>query len=177
MKIKNEDYTLRPLHASDLRRIQEFFYTHKQETLLQRYRYIPQNMDSSRAYKLVNVDQNRDLALCLVQRQGPRESILAIARYYLLNDGRAEVAFVVSEDKQKAGLASTLTTEIIKISRKRSLKALVAFVRRDNMGMRALLEKFDFEITGSDDPDELTYTLELSGKKSADKTSTDSAEK
>lgn len=174
VNIKNEDYILRPLHSSDLRRIQEFFYTHKEETLLQRYRYIPQNMDSSRAYKLVNVDQNKDLALCLVQRQGPRESIQAIARYYLLKDQRAEVAFVVSEDKQKAGLASTLTTEIVKISRKRGLKELVAFVRRDNMGMRALLEKFDFEVTGSDDPDELTYTLELNGKHSANKPSTKS---
>lgn len=174
LKLKNETYTLRPLHSSDLRRIQEFFYSHKQETLLQRYRYIPQNMTSSRAYKLVNVDQNKDLALCLVQRQGPRESILAIARYYLLNEGKAEVAFVVDEEKQKNGLASVLTTELIKIAKKRKLKELIAFVRTDNMGMRGLLEKFQFQLAASDELDEVTYSLKLDEINNDFKATTDS---
>ena len=160
-KLEGTNYMLRPLHSSDLKRIQEFFYSHQERTLLQRYRHVPTNMPVSRAYKLVNVDQSKDLALTIVERQGPREIIHAIGRYYLESDARAELAFVVNEEKHGQGMGSTLLTELIRIAEKRKLKTLVAYIRNDNAGMKALVELFHFSQIGLGEDNELTYELDL----------------
>ena len=92
---------MRPLHSSDERRLQEFFYSHNAETLMLRYRHQPKQMSREKAHSLVNVDQRRDLALCLTERQGPKQEIHAVGRYFFLdNENLAEVAFVVRETKR-----------------------------------------------------------------------------
>lgn len=162
MEIGEEKFFLRPLKPSDQRRLQEFFYSHSEMTLLQRYRHVPNNMSTEQAYRLVNVDQSQDLALCVVERQGPREVIHAVGRYLLEGKSRAEVAFVVREVKQGLGFGSQLLEQLIRIARQRELKKLVAYIRSDNRSMRALVEKFSFQRSSTDDPSELLYRLELS---------------
>ncbi|MEC8236369.1 MAG: 4-hydroxybutyrate CoA-transferase, partial [SAR324 cluster bacterium] len=39
-----QTYFMRPLHSSDERRLQEFFYSHNAETLMLRYRHQPKQM-------------------------------------------------------------------------------------------------------------------------------------
>jgi hypothetical protein len=66
-------------------------------------------MSQQRAYELVSVDQNRDLALAVFERDGPDDLIHAVGRYYLDKNGRsAEMAFVVGESKRRVGMARTL---------------------------------------------------------------------
>ena len=77
-----QTYFMRPLHSSDERRLQEFFYSHNAETLMLRYRHQPKQMSREKAHSLVNVDQRRDLALCLTERQGPKQEIYAVGRYF-----------------------------------------------------------------------------------------------
>ncbi len=135
-------------------------------TLLQRYRNVPHDMSTEQAYRLVNVDQSQDLALCVVERQGPREVIHAVGRYFLENNARAEVAFVVREVKQRLGFGSRLLEQLIRIAGQRQLKVLVAYIRSDNLSMRALVEKFLFQRSATDDSSELLYRLELNDKAS-----------
>lgn len=162
LHIKGEDYFLRPLHPSDQRRLQNFFYSHDKATLFQRYRNEPKKMGTTKAYSLVNTDLTKDMALCIVERQGPREVILAIGRYYVLEDGeRAEAAFVVHEAMRDKGFASLLLERLIDIARKRKLKFLTANVRTDNLPMRRVFEKFHFKSGNSEDPSELDYLLPL----------------
>lgn len=162
IEIGNEKFFLRPLKPSDQQRLQEFFYSHSEMTLLQRYRHVPRNMSTERAYRLVNVDQSRDLALCVVERQGPREVIHAVGRYFLEDNVRAEVAFVVRESKQRLGFGTHLLKQLIRIARKRQLEELVAYIRGDNLSMQALVAKFFFQRFATDDPSELLYRLALS---------------
>lgn len=61
------DYFLRPLRPSDRDRLQHFFYSHSETTLFKRYRHVPRMMDDATAYRMVSVDQTRDLALCIVE--------------------------------------------------------------------------------------------------------------
>lgn len=162
LDIKGDDYFLRPLHPSDQCRLQTFFYSHDSVTLFQRYRNEPKKMGTSQAYRLVNTDQIKDLALCIVQRQGPREVIMAVGRYCVLEDlERAEVAFVVHETTRNIGFASVLLERLIEIARKRGLKCLIANVRLDNLSMRRVFEKFQFTAVQSDDPAGLEYELSL----------------
>ncbi len=162
MDVGEENAYLRPLKPSDQRRLQEFFYSHSETTLLQRYRHVPRDMSTEQAYRLVNVDQSVDLALCVIERQGPREVIHAVGRYFLEGQGRAEVAFVVREEKQGLGLGSQLLEQLIRVARRRKLKKLVAYIRLDNRPMQALVEKSSFQRFATDDPSELIYRLDLS---------------
>jgi acyl-CoA hydrolase/RimJ/RimL family protein N-acetyltransferase len=162
LDFQDEDYFLRPLHPSDQRRLQSFFYSHNQVTLFQRYRNEPKKMGTAQAYRLVNTDLTRDMALCIVERQGPREVILAVGRYYVLDDGeRAEAAFVVHETMRCKGFASLLLGKLIDIARQRKLKFLTANVRSDNPSMRRVFEKFHFTSERAEDPAELEYLLPL----------------
>lgn len=147
-----ENCVLRPLQPSDIRRLQEFFYSHTLETIQMRYGYAITRMTRERAYDLVNVDQSRDLALGVFETQGPRQIIHAIGRYYLEADGRtAEAAFVVRESKRRCGMASTLLRTLLEVARKRGLDALWGRVRRDNLPMIALFKRFGGQPVASAD--------------------------
>jgi acyl-CoA hydrolase/GNAT superfamily N-acetyltransferase len=162
LDMQGEEYFLRPLHPSDQLRLQSFFYSHDKVTLFQRYRNEPKKMGTAQAYRLVNTDLTRDMALCIVVRQGPREVILAVGRYYTLKDGlRAEAAFVVHETMRGRGFASRLLEKLIDIARQRGLKFLTANVRKDNPSMRRVFEKFHFTSEPAEDPAELEYLLPL----------------
>ena len=91
---------------SDERPLQEFFYSHNQDTLLMRYSHHPKQMSREKACTLVAVDQAKDLALCIIKRRGPKDEIEAVGRYYFVEEkNAAEVAFVVREIHQGKGTA------------------------------------------------------------------------
>ena len=160
IKLPDGKYFLRPLHASDERRIQEFFYSHNRETLLKRYHYVPTRLTKEQAHTLVNVDQSRDLALGIITRQGPREQIEAVGRYYKIRKSNAaELAFVVRESKRKLGLGQRILKTMIKTAKRRGLDKLVAFVQVGNQGMIHLLDKSGFQQKVGEDPNTLIFEL------------------
>ncbi|MBF0340475.1 MAG: GNAT family N-acetyltransferase [Magnetococcales bacterium] len=162
LRLKGNNYLMRPLRASDERIFQEFFYSHDAETVLQRYRYRPDGMSRQKASQMVNVDQSRDLGLCIVRRKGPHETILAVGRYFWHEPENAgETTFVVREGSRAKGMASTLLAKIIEIARQRKLDRLVCMVRVDNKPTRKLLEKFAFEVQPGDEPMDLRMVLPL----------------
>ncbi|MGE9296719.1 MAG: GNAT family N-acetyltransferase [Puniceicoccales bacterium] len=137
------DYVLRPLHPSDERHLQEFFYSHTPETIQKRYGYSVQRMSRERASELVGVDQEKDLALGIFERRGPRQRLRAVGRYYLDDeDDSAEAAFVVDESVRRQGLGSLLLTKMLSIAERRGLSSLWALVSADNAPMLRLFEKF-----------------------------------
>lgn len=155
-------YYLRPLHPSDQRRLQEFFYSHKLESVYQRYRSNVSTMSQSRAYELVNIDQTRDLALTFIERQGPREVIHAVGRFFVNQDGKsAELAFIVKEEKQGLGMASRLMEQSIDIARKRGIQKLEGYVREENIPMCHVFEKFGFEKIRSETSAEVLFHLNV----------------
>ncbi len=162
IKVASTVYYLRPLHPADERILQEFFYSHTKETLLMRYSHNPKQMSRQKASSLTAVDQNKDLALCVVKQNGPREEIEAIGRYYFIEqENCAEVAFVVREIEQGKGLANTLLKEMIKIALKRDLSSMYAYVRAENKAMRKVFEKNYFVCKPGESPQEVMLELDL----------------
>jgi acyl-CoA hydrolase/RimJ/RimL family protein N-acetyltransferase len=162
VKLKDKKFILRPLRASDERILQEFFYSHTEETLMMRYNYGINQMSREKAYSLVNVDQTQDLALCLVRRKGPKEKIHAVGRYYYVEQGNyGEVAFVVRECSRKNGLAYELLKNIVLIAQQRNLSKLVALVKASNRPMLKVLKKNGFILGASEDPQEVMMELSL----------------
>lgn len=146
--LQKEPYVLRPLQPSDERRMQEFFYSHTQETIESRYGYMMSRMSRERAYELVNVDQTRDLALVILEVQGPREVLHAVGRYYLDADGKsAEVAFVTRETKRRCGMARILFDRLRAEAKKRGLAALHAQVAPENTAMLGLFQSYPHKLS------------------------------
>lgn len=132
-------FLLRPLHPSDMRPLQEFFYSHDEETVRMRYGYHRERMTRESAYKLAAVDQRRDVALGLFEEIRGRHELRAIGRYYLdESETSAEVAFVVHENCRQMGMAGFLLCELAKIANKRGVVKFWGSVLRDNIAMAAL---------------------------------------
>ncbi len=164
--LANQSYVLRPLAPSDERHIQEFFYSHKKETLLMRYNYRPTRMSRETSSSLVAVDQSKDIALCITSKNGPQETIHAVGRYYLIPpteskpNRQVEVAFVVREEQQGKGMARTLLQWLINIAEQRDIDAVLAYTRRDNKPMQNIFLAFNFCIVRQDQ-DEVHFELKL----------------
>lgn len=139
IRFHKQRFLLRPLHPSDMRGLQEFFYSHDEETVRLRYGYHRDRMSGESAYKLAAVDQRRDLALGLFEETHGRQELRAIGRYYLEADGkRAEVAFVVHEAYRHLGMAGFLLGELAEIAAKRKVSEFWASVLPENRAMAGL---------------------------------------
>lgn len=158
----NRDYILRPLNPADDSRLQEFFYSHTEETIVRRYGFTVTRMSRERAFELVCVDQNKDLALGIFELQGPRQVIRAVGRYYLDTDGKAgEMAFVVGENRRRAGMARTLVETMLQVAQARGLERLWAQVDRDNLPMLKLFRSLEAEEESGDDHHTLHVTIPI----------------
>jgi acyl-CoA hydrolase/GNAT superfamily N-acetyltransferase len=136
---KSRRLLLRPLHPSDMRTLQEFFYSHDEETIRLRYGYQRDRMTGESAYKLAAVDQGRDLALGIFEEAQGKQALRAVGRYYLDADAKgAEVAFVVHEQSRHAGMAGFLLGELAEIARRRGVLSFWAGVMRENRAMAGL---------------------------------------
>lgn len=139
VRFQKDRFLLRPLHPSDMRTLQEFFYSHDEETVRLRYGYQRERMSGESAYKLAAVDQRKDLALGIFEEERGRQELRAIGRYYLEEDGkRAEVAFVVHEGNRHSGMAGFLLGELAAIAKRRKVKSFWASVLPENRAMAGL---------------------------------------
>ncbi|RPJ33765.1 MAG: acetyl-CoA hydrolase/transferase family protein [Verrucomicrobiaceae bacterium] len=139
VRFKTGRFLLRPLHPSDMRALQEFFYSHNEETVRLRYGYQRDRMTGESAYKLTAVDQRRDLALGIFEEIHGRQELRAIGRYYLDANGMgAEVAFVVHEKTRHLGMAGFLLGELAAIATARGVRFFWASVLRENRAMAGL---------------------------------------
>jgi GNAT superfamily N-acetyltransferase len=132
-------FRLRPLYPSDMHALQDFFYSHDEETVRLRYGYQRDRMSGESAYKLSAVDQTKDRALGIFTEQAGREELRAIGRYFLDADGEsAEVAFVVDERTRRGGISGFLLGELAATAAKRGIERFWASVLPGNHGMAAL---------------------------------------
>jgi acyl-CoA hydrolase len=164
VRFKTGRFLLRPLHPSDMRALQEFFYSHDEETVRLRYGYHRDRMTGESAYKLAAVDQRRDLALGIFEESHGRQELRAIGRYFLDHDGMgAEVAFVVHERSRHAGKAGFLLGELAEIARRRGVEHFWASVLRDNRAMAGLFLAVGGTESASAEEDERLFRMPLEG--------------
>lgn len=152
---------IRALEAGDESRLQEFFRSHSEETIRNRYGYPVATMSAERARSLVNVDQNRDCALGVFAPDGA--SLQAVGRYCLDPAGdAAELAFVVHESVRRRGLATLLLRMLIRIARGRGLQLLWALVHAHNTDMLSILRRHHFTLRPDASTGDMLATLDLS---------------
>lgn len=143
ISLRDGSYLLRALRPADAPLLQEFFYSHNEETIHRRYGFTVRRMGFARAWELVAVNQNEDLALGVFETSGASQILHAVGRYYRDKDERgAEIAFVTRESKRRVGMARALLVALIEAGQARGLDRLWAQVDRDNTGMLKLFHQF-----------------------------------
>ena len=152
-------YIMRPIHPSDLRSLQEFFYSQDKETIRLRYGHVKPDLDEASAYHLSSISQDKDLALGIFYRGQYREELRATGRFYLDQGSdaeSAEVSFLVHEKTRRWGMGNYLLGEMADIARNRGIKKFWASVLLENRSMANLFLKMGAEKKShlGDDSDE-----------------------
>lgn len=160
--LRGAPYVLRRLRPDDEKRLQDFFYSHSQETIQLRYGYMISTMTHERAYELVNVDQRKDVALGVFETSGKQEILHAVGRYYSEPEPQvAEVAFVVRESKRRCGMASVLLRRLGEIAQENGIAKFAAQVLRENEAMRSLFSLYSPAVSSLTGSSWLTYTFSI----------------
>jgi len=160
VRLRGVAYVIRPLRPDDEQRLQDFFYSHSKETIQLRYGYMISTMTHERAYELVNVDQQKDVALGIFEAAASSPALDAVGRYYSDAGGKeAEIAFVVRESKRRCGMASTLIKHMAEYAQRHGIVTFVANVLRDNEEMRSLFAHYSPEVSSLIGSAWLTYRL------------------
>lgn len=129
--------TIRPIKPTDEPLLQDFFYSHSDETVYRRYFRSVRSMPHSRAQALVNVDYKDHMAFVATIGEIGFERIIGVGRYAAEKDhpGMVEVAYTVHEDYQRLGLGTILQEKLEAYAKKKGFKGAAGYLFEDNVGM------------------------------------------
>jgi acetyltransferase len=159
---------VRPIRPEDEPLMVKFHEKLSEQTVYLRYFHM-ENLTSrvahGRLMKKCFIDYDREMALVMDHhdfKSGERE-ILAVGRLTRDPGSKdAEVSVLVADPWQKQGLGSELVKRLIGIARDQGLAKVIANIMPQNIGMRALADRFGFQVLSGSDPEALTAVLELS---------------
>ena len=142
---KGKTVYFRPLRPHDEKAIQDFFYSHKPETIYYRYLNHVDALSLKEAQARVAVDYGRDFAMAGYDSWAPYAKMVCLGRYARSNEDSAEAGFVVKEDYQAFGIGTFMCECLIKAAEAHNLKYLNAHVSRANIGMLKIFKRNDFK--------------------------------
>jgi acetyltransferase len=168
------EVVIRPIRPEDELLMVQFHETLSDSTVYLRYFHM-EKVDSRVAHdRLIRkcfIDYDREMAL-VADRIDP-----GTGRHELLGVGRltrqrapedAELAVLVTDRCQGAGLGTELVRRLIDLARSEKLLRIVARILSENRTMLRLARHFQFEIAGEGgDPSSLVAILELDGQVSS----------
>ena len=132
----------RPLLPSDEFAYRNFFYSLQEKTIYFRFFYKMKLFSHEVVQKQwADVDYRKNMSIIGQVQKGDRKEIMAIASYAMETEERAEVAFVVREDFQGAGIGTYLLGMLESIARENNYKQFSATVLRENSAMIHVFKK------------------------------------
>ena len=134
---------IRPMKPTDEPLLQDFFYSHSEETIYRRYFRSLKAMPHAQAQTLVNMDYHDRMAFVATLGEIGMERIIGVGRYAKETDhpGWVETAYTVHEEFQNRGLGSILQERIEQYAHKMGFKGIAGYLFRENAAMLKVYEK------------------------------------
>jgi GNAT superfamily N-acetyltransferase len=134
---------LRELRPADSDLLKAFFERCSPESIHSRFLSSIRWFSEGLLAYLVNGDSRQHVALVLTQVDGDHEKIVAEGRYVVQKDrpGCVDVAFLVSEEMRRRGIATLLIRELIQIGCRNGVTYASVDVLYDNWEMVSLIRK------------------------------------
>ena len=148
---------LRPIRPEDEPLMVKFHGALSERSVFLRYfqlSKLSQRVAHDRLSRICFLDYDQEIAIVAdhtLPATGEHE-ILAIGRLSKL-DGRsaAEVALLVRDEYQHRGLGIELLRRLIQVARDERLDSVQAYMLRENIEMRSLIEKLGFHVEPADE--------------------------
>jgi len=141
------DLEIRPIQTADLRTLQEFFYSHRPETVYARYFSHKRQLGHREASEMCALDYDGRMALGAFQKQGEGERLMGVARYSLNpRTNRAETAVVVHEEMRRKHLATYLLRQLETYARKKGISGFEAEILPENIAMQEVHRKLGHRV-------------------------------
>jgi acyl-CoA hydrolase/GNAT superfamily N-acetyltransferase len=133
---------IRPIKPTDEVALQQFFYSHSEETVYNRYFRPVRALPHVTAQGLVNLDYDRDMAIVATTGAIGREKIIGLGRYVRdAEGGLAEVAYTIHDQYQGAGLGTILQEHLTKYAKARGVEGFWAVSFGSNKAMLSIFRK------------------------------------
>ena len=158
---------IRPIRPEDEPQMVTFHESLSDQSVYLRYFHMEKlssRIAHDRLIRKCFIDYDREMAL-VASLAGSNESgqeILGVGRLSRSREGNgAEVAVLIADRFQNAGLGTELLRKLIEVARVEKINRIVAHILPENAGMRGLAKRFGFETQNSTDPGTLTAVLTL----------------
>ena len=161
--------TLRPIRPEDEPLMVKFHGALSERSVFLRYfqwSKLSQRTAHDRLRRICFIDYDREMAL-VADHTSPEtgeHEILAVGRLSKLH-GRstAEMALLVRDQYQRLGLGAELLRRLIQVARGEHLDSMQAYLLRENVEMRGLVEKLGFHVEPADETGVHPAFLNLKG--------------
>jgi GNAT superfamily N-acetyltransferase len=130
---------LRLLSRDDGPNLIELYGRLSHESIRRRFFQVRPTCDPSQADELAAVDQIRKVAFAAVPDPSATNTIVAVGRFHSDGADRAELALLVQDDYQGAGLGRLLLEWLLREARRRRLRVLAGHVLYGNKPILRLL--------------------------------------
>ncbi|HIK22975.1 MAG TPA: bifunctional acetate--CoA ligase family protein/GNAT family N-acetyltransferase [Thermosynechococcus sp. M3746_W2019_013] len=147
---------IRPIRPEDEPLMRQYHATLSEQSVYLRYFHLmklSQRVAHDRLVRICFVDYDREMALVAEHQGAAGPEIIGVGR--LSKDHfspTAEFSLLISDRWQRQGLGTELLQRLIQIGRDEKLRAIHAYVLKDNEGMIRICRKLNFELTAGDDP-------------------------
>jgi acetyltransferase len=159
--------TIRPIRPEDEPLIVKFHGTLSDRSVYLRYFHMERLSSRVAHERLIQkcfIDYDRELALVadFDNPQTGQHEVLGMGRLTKLpGEESAEVGVLISDPCQGLGLGTELVRRLIIAARDEKLQHIIAHILPENAGMRALADKFGFQVRPAQDPSTVDAVLDL----------------
>ena len=147
---KGRTVYFRSLRPDDEKAIQDFFYSHRPETVYQRYLMNVDALPHEVAQARVGVDYNKDMAIAGYDSPQPYAQMVCLGRYIRGEDNTAEIGIVVREDYQGIGIGSFLSDYLLIAAKRHGISKLCAYVSHSNPYMLKIFKNQGYAVRESE---------------------------
>lgn len=153
---------IRPLRACEAGTIRELFAHLSPQTRYLRFLSPMPTLPESVLRLLLDVDQQRRMALVAHQAEGPGD-VVGLGSFGAVDDDSAEVGLVVRDDWQGQGVGTVLASRLLQAAEDRGFHRFIAHVSSDNEPIRKILRQIAVVVSArlSGRASELVFTRRL----------------